>query len=558
MSVDPFRSNPPGERLGRPLLTVLLRRIWVVAAVTAAVTGLAIAYSFLQTPVYQATTRVFVTLGALSPQTYVQGLVPMESEKELAESFAVTTLAARSLRTAEKPLELLGNLDVGVSPNTQILVFNYSAPDPVSAQEGSRIFAESYLEYRRVTYIQTLLASARTIRQQAADLEGQLQDVRADLDDAKTRNDRFALRAQAKALADEIGILRNREAEMRPSDELATGHIVEPPRRPTAPVSPSLRWNALLGLIMGLALGSGGALVRERLDQRIVDTDELEELSGAPLLGAIPNLGRKKPVLPTLDAPHSEIAEAYRILRERVSLVAFRREVGTILITSAVESEGKSTVAANLAIALRQVGKKVTLVSADLRKPRLEELFKVPNHRGLSDVLFGYLSTEAVLTPASFNGSKAFGNSETTTSSPPAHPAWWGPAAEKGSLNLMASGPLPANPAELLASSKIAAVIDQLRRRSDYVIIDGPPLLPVADALTMAYYCDGVILVTDGTRTTGPQVTQARRLLKQVHATIIGVVLNRFDKRNGVIDAYGYAPFTQPPAPKPEDRFERI
>jgi len=253
-------------------------------------------------------------------------------------------------------------------------------------------------------------------------------------------------------------------------------------------------------------------LLRERLDDRMRGRDELESVTASPVLAVVPRvpLWRKgqSPVLVSLIQPQSAAAEAYKTLRTALLYVVQQNDLKVLLITSPQAGEGKTATTANLGVTLAQAGKKVVMVSADLRKPRLHTFFDVPNGAGLTDVLSGGKSTFDVIVQKTEN------------------------------LNLLPSGPVPANPAELLASESMSRLLDNLTAIGHLVLIDAPPLLAVTDAVALAPFADAVLLVADATTTTRGSIKHALKQLEAVNAPIIGSVLNNFDPSRG--PGYGY------------------
>ena len=206
---------------------------------------------------------------------------------------------------------------------------------------------------------------------------------------------------------------------------------------------------------------------------------------------------RSTPDLVTLTQPHSAAAEAYRTVRTSLDFSSLDRSLRTLVVTSAAPNEGKSTTLANLGITLAQAGRRTVLVDADLRRPSLHTLFRLPNTVGLTTMLLD----------------------ESTLAAPPFQP---GPVE---GLLVLTSGPLPPNPAELMASRRIETIVQTLRDQADIVLFDAPPLIAVSDAATLAARVDGVILVVQAEKTKREHVQRAKTLLDRVKAHLIGAVL---------------------------------
>ena len=244
---------------------------------------------------------------------------------------------------------------------------------------------------------------------------------------------------------------------------------------------------------------------------------DFEEHAGVPVLAVIPKVAswrrKSEAKLITLDQPKSVVSEAYRTLRTSILFSAMQRGLHTIMVASANAGEGKSTTAANLAVVLADSGKRVVLISADLRKPRLHRFFGLETEPGLSNALAGESTVWDTLQ-----------------------------APQVENLRVMVSGPVPARPTELLQSEAMGELVADLRDVSDFVIIDTSPILPVADALVLAPLVDGILLVADASITTRSAVTHTRELLDQVDARLVGAVFNDYDpsRDRGGAGYYGY------------------
>ncbi len=263
----------------------------------------------------------------------------------------------------------------------------------------------------------------------------------------------------------------------------------------TAPLISTLIFSILLGLFCGVAL----ALLLEALDNTVRSPDEVVRQTGLPLLGAIPLLEDATPQVITLSAPQSPVSEAYRTLRSNISFALTDLPARSLLVTSALGGEGKSAVAANLAVITAHAGQQVYLVDTDLRKPVQANLFGCEPGKGLTNVLVGEASIDDVLQDTGVPG-----------------------------LNLIATGPLPPNPAELLDSARMTEVIDELHKRADVVIFDSPPALLLADAIILSSKTDRVIMTAESGRVTVEAFREVIRLMEHARGSLLGVVLNKY------------------------------
>lgn len=218
----------------------------------------------------------------------------------------------------------------------------------------------------------------------------------------------------------------------------------------------------------------------------------------------------KRPIITDIN-PKSPISEAYRTLRTNIEFSSFDEHIRVIMLTSAGPGEGKSTTAANLAVAFAQAGKKVLIMDADLRKPTLHHTFSKTNRWGLTNIIAGQAEVKEVISQTEINN-----------------------------LDLLASGPIPPNPSELLASKRMSALLEELKLIYDIIIVDTPPALAVTDAQIMSTKCDGVILVIDSGKVKREIALKVKMNLEYVNARILGAVLNNIDRKDGESYYYYY------------------
>lgn len=276
-----------------------------------------------------------------------------------------------------------------------------------------------------------------------------------------------------------------------------TASEVDSATRPAAPFSPNPRRNLMVGVALGLLSGLGLALLLDALDRTLKTPAQGSSLFGAPMLALIPrrrDAATKQ--LVTVDDPLSQASEAYRSLRTAVRFLDPDNPLRTLLVTSPSAGEGKTSTAANLAIALAQAGERVVLVDADLRRARVAEMFSLEGAVGLTNVIRRQMTV------------------------PEALQGW------QDTVAILASGPLPPNPSEILGSQSMTALIEELSDLADIVIFDAPPVLPVTDAVVLATQVDGVLVVARYGRTQRSLAAEAHRRLQGVGAHLVGFVLN--------------------------------
>jgi non-specific protein-tyrosine kinase len=284
--------------------------------------------------------------------------------------------------------------------------------------------------------------------------------------------------------------------------------VVEPAVASLQPVSPRPLLNTLIAGILGLLVAAGVAFIAEYLDDRIKDSDGVQAITGLSTLGAISRMrgdrGRSEIYrLSSLLYPRSGVAEAYRTLRTNIEFASVDAPIRTLLVTSSIPGEGKTTTAANVAVVFAQAGRRVLLVDADLRKPGVHLVFDLPNTHGITTLLRSDdVSLDAVAQ-----------------------------ATEQENLRILTTGPLPPNPAELLGSQRMRTVFDRLKGAGDLLVVDSPPLQAVTDSAILSSFVDGTILVIDASRGRRGMVRQGREALTKAGAHVLGAVLNRTPDR---------------------------
>jgi succinoglycan biosynthesis transport protein ExoP len=319
----------------------------------------------------------------------------------------------------------------------------------------------------------------------------------------------------AASIANEVAgqftqVVKTLETPDNSTSALVKATVVKQAETPSIPVSPRPKINLALGLLVGLALGIGAAVLRESLDTTIKGADDLATITTSPLLGIIPEDSEAK-TSPLISAEQGNLrAEAYRQVRTNLQFIDVERSVKSVVITSAIPDEGKSTTACNLAIAFARTGARVLLVEADLRRPKTADYLGIEGAVGLTNVLLGQVAVGDVLQA-------------------------WGTLP----LKVLPSGPIPPNPSELLGSTPMAELVHLLGAHADIVILDAPPLLPVTDAAILSTVCDGALIVARHGHTRRDQLGAATESITKVGGRVLGVLLNRVPRR-GAGKGYGY------------------
>lgn len=388
----------------------------------------------------------------------------------------------------------------------------YSAQVTIYISEQSGSYQTNPLSGQKIRSYTALLAGTRVAREVADRLKlGMSADEVAAEISASTQPDTMLLTATAtdrspllaKEIADATGnaftrLVTQLETPAANQPPTVGARVVEPAAVPVDPVSPVPALNFGLGALLGLIAGYGLALLRHALDTTVKSAEELQRLTGAPNLGSIahdPDV--PKHPLTVQEHPRSPRAEAFRKIRTNLQFIDVDRSRKAIVVTSAVPEEGKTTTLCNLAIVLARAGQRVVVVETDLRRPRAADYLGLEGAVGLTSVLSGRVGLDDALQP-------------------------WGAAL----FDVLASGPIPPNPSELLASGQMANVLSELGQRYDMVLLDAPPLLPVTDGAVIGAACDGALLVVRHGRTTRNQVKAAVSALDAVSARLLGTVLS--------------------------------
>jgi capsular exopolysaccharide synthesis family protein len=338
-----------------------------------------------------------------------------------------------------------------------------------------------------------------------------------------------SLRLLQQDIETKNGFLENLTKQQRENDVIAVGtdnniSVADFAIPPETPIAPRRLTTVLAAMFLSTLFGMGLALFLEYLDDTIRTSEEVESYLQLPALAVIPTIDsmtKRKLLLvganddgePKVNSellihmdPRSSLAEAYRQLRTSILLSTAGHAPKSLLITSSLPAEGKTTTAVNTAISLAQTGAKVLIIDADMRRPRLHSVFNISNAEGLSTLLSSELSNDDILNTVQYdNDSK---------------------------LNLLTSGPVPPNPAELIGSTQMAELLKILQSKFTHVVVDSPPIASFTDGVLIASMVDGVILVVHSGKSSRQVVRRSRQLLQDIGAKIFGVVLNNVNLRS--------------------------
>lgn len=504
----------------RDYLNVIRARKWIIIQAVVIVTLTAVVVSLVQPPVYEGTAKVLIaekdTGAALLGTALSEFSQPergLQTQVQLMQMRPIFEDTIRTLGLGITPDALAEKVEVSAVGQTNVVEITAQDTDAALAAKIANTVADEFVQWSREYKRESIQSAIAEVEARLSEAESDILEI-ADRIDASGRTDQ--LDAELAIATGSYTELAAQLEQLKINEQLerGTGAVVSPAVQASDPVEPSPARNGALGIAVGLVFGLGMAFLYEYLDNTIKSSEEAEKLLEAPVLGLIPaekfEKGEKRRVT-LLTHPTSAAAEAYRVLRNNLDFVNFQHDITTLLVTSAAPAEGKSTVAANLAAGLAQAGKKVVLVNCDFRKPVTSQFFPVSNMIGLSDVLLGKNSLKAALQKPS----------------------------ENLELLVLTAGKLPPNPSELLGSPKMEELIASLEEWADWVILDTPPLLAVADGASVARWADGVLLVTKGGESTREAVKRAHDMLGQVGARVVGSVVWGLEPGPGG-GGYGY------------------
>ena len=441
----------------------IFRKNWVLILVsTLIITGAAAAWSMIQTPKYQATSQLYVSVrtgdasvGDLSQGTnFVRSAVT--SYVDVVGTAIVMDQVSEELGGALSPTELASAVSASSPTNTVLINISATDSDP----------------------------------EQAALIANTTSAVFADV--VTNQLERPSEGAPARVQVD----------------------VVQPAQVPGGAISPNVTRNLALGFMLGLMLGLGLAVLRSVLDTKIRTRQDVASITDDPVLGRIvfdPD-STTRPLL-VQDDPTSPRAEAFRAFRTNLQFLKVEGNPRSFVFTSAGPAEGKSTTAANLAIAIAQAGSTVCLVDGDLRKPRVADLMGVEGAGGVTDILIGRVTLAEAL-------------------------QGWG----QPNLVVLPAGHRPPNPSELLGSQEMGDLISNLKAQFDYVIVDAPPVLVVTDAALIAKDVGGALMLTAVGQACKDALSDALGTMERIDARVLGIVMTMVPTKGA--DSYGYAAYT--------------
>jgi Mrp family chromosome partitioning ATPase len=495
----------------RSYLTVLRRRKFVAIQPIVIVPLVALLLTHFQVAKYQSSAEVLLNRTDIAAAlTGIQDPTQAQAPERLAATQAqlarVPTIARRALKSVglkEGPEYLLGESSVAAHPDADLLEFKVTDRSPTLARRLATAYARQFTLYQS---------------------ELEQQQIGSALSDISRRLHVLAVAGQKGSPL--YAGLEQRQNQLATLQALQTaGSAVVRDAGVGVKVAPRPLRNLVLGLAVGLILGIGLAFLYDTLDPRVWSAPEAAASLGLPLIGRIPRLKKGSSLVMAAD-PQSPGAEAFRMLSTNLDFVneekraSKQKQSSTILVTSAVAGEGKSTTAANLAIALARKGHHVVLVDLDLRGPSLDRIFSLNGQPGLTEVALGRIDLKQAIAVAGNpgNGTEAARVQAGNRPFP------------GGLLEIVPAGEVPLEPGEFVTRPAVESIIGELATRADFVLIDSAPMLSVGDSAVLSRYVDAVMVVVRLDVVRRGTLAELRRSLGALHCEKLGVVVTGTDE----------------------------
>jgi capsular exopolysaccharide synthesis family protein len=503
----------------RQVLAILLRRWWIllIGALIAGVIGYSV--SLLQTPVYAATTAIYV---GRSIQSSNIERIDLQVGAQLVPTYADLVRRRPVLKGAFDTLQLEGSwrelrnrVQVSSVENTQLLEIRVTADSPEEAQMTADEIARQLILVGPISSSDETVRETREFAQQRLDkLQANIEAAERQIDDLEAKMamlissaldqvPQLQLEVQTleALIADWDSTYANLLAFLNTESSANQLAIVEPAEANPTPIQPRVRLNTLIAVLVGLALSTGLVFLLEYLDDTIKPGDAISEILGIATLGSISRIKGKtaQEKLIFRQDLFSPASEDYRLLRNKIQVMCADWPRKIIMVTSPTPGELKSITVANLGVVLAQGGFRVIIVDADMRQPVQHELFQLPIRRGLTDLLY---DPELEL------------NSQLQ-------------ATKVSGLSVLAVGTLPPpHPSESLGSTHMGELLNQVAEQADIVLCDSAHAVAIADAMVLSGQVDGVLLVVEMGKTRRVTAEQAVQNLRQAGANLLGTILS--------------------------------
>jgi succinoglycan biosynthesis transport protein ExoP len=503
----------------RDYLRVLRNSRMLIAALTLLVGGIAAGLSLSQETKYVASARVsFQEEGrsnAVAGFAAVQTLTAAQLAAEGASAMLGTDVLERvrgRLRSRQTIAALRGMLATTVDPSSTLVTVTAEASDKEFAARLANEVADSAVNVQKNTVRANYARTADRV-------ERQYEQLRAD------RNSKSKSDLALSGLLDRITTLRTLSTSAAPA------RVAEAASVPGAPSSPKPLRNTVFGGLIGLLLGCGLAFLRDSLDRRLRDTREIQHELALPIVGSVrvEALGNVAYVANGLGPMTDQDVESFRIMRANLEFLDVDHPMGSILVTSPLPQEGKSTISASLAAASAAAGKRTLLIECDLRRPVFSSRISIRSSPGLSDYLIGKAGPGDIVQVVTLSDARPDGKATNGSEAV---------ASEAGQLAVIVAGSQALRPAELISSQRFRSFLEEVTKVYDAVVIDTPPLLSVADTLELVPLVDGVLICIRADQTTRDQARAVKTALERLPSRTTALVVTGL--KRGRESDYGY------------------
>lgn len=490
-------------------LTILWQRKLIILVTVGVTLTMVILGTLLITPTYAASTTLRIA-------PIVDASVERLGWDDIQYADRLMNTYSKIVVSSPVQQELMRRLDLDKAPqieaeilvNTELMQITVEDQNQTLAATAANTLAEILITQVKKIYNEGKKTAPEILSQQLAQLESELNEARKTYENLANQYPEDSERLTTVSHSIELKeatyntlLAQYEQVRVREAIRANTISVIEPATIPDSPTKPRWELNLVLGLGVGLVGGVGLAFLFEHLNTGLYTAKQIKAASSLAILGQIPTV--KKRQLFTFPDNNSPDSEAFRCLRTNLFIFDQHRPLRTLplktlLITSTEPGEGKSTILAKLAVALAQTERKILIIDSNLRRPNLHNIFSLTNDRGLSSILRGEISWAETLQDARIAG-----------------------------IQVLTSGPVPPNPADLLGSIRMTALIEQASQQFDLVLLDSPALPATADTLILTPIVDGILLVVGRGQAKQDTVHQARQQLTAAHAKLIGVIVNR-------------------------------
>ncbi len=501
---------------------LIWRWVWLLILATVLAGVSAYFVSKRMTPVYQASTTLLINE---APSTRSADYTSILTSERLARTYSEmltkkpvleSVIANMGLNLEVKDLQEM--VTVELVRDTQLINVVVEDTDPTRATNIANELIKVFSDQTSSLQASRYAASKENLEGQLTRIDEQIQTASNSLasipDNSANKTDRDRLETELSQYRQTYASLLQSYEQVRVAEAGSYSNVVQvdPATPADHPIRPRVLLNTFLAMIVGLMLAVGTVFLIEALDDTIRGPDDITRTLKLPVLGLILRHEAQNGKLVTIDQPRAPVAESFRSLRTNLQYASVDYPIRTLLVTSPSPSDGKTTIASNLGVVLAQSGRKVVLIDADLRRPRVHKVFNLSNRTGMSNIF--------VQSPLSLDGSLQ--------------------KTETENLYIVPSGEMPPNPSELLGSGKMFEIINLIREQADVLIIDSPPIMAVTDSAVLAPRVDGVLLVVKPGVTKLAVAAQAVEQLSRVGANMLGVVLNEVDFSKSRYSYYQY------------------